>query len=514
MPSALKVASEPLSFSSSSHRMNPAYATKHTANNLTSVRDGAGPAASTMAFNISAVTGSFRTLGLANIRRNPSKRYFLVVLSALLLSTVAGRDCANLLSSGSSRLPSNGQAPAENTPVLKNDRLEVHHSYKAQDSFLLGGRTLTTPAARLFPPRRQDSHHAGGRTLSSPAAGLSPPRRQDSPPRRQDSFLPGGSTLTLILGPSLALSWFHFLLAPLPLGSGTTFHLHGSFLALALSLGFSVYRRLLYVDHFRLTFIAASSLAVGVMALPFRLLSQDGIRHATEPPLLPLQSNDTPPQQQDSFLPSGRTLSSPVAGLFPPQWQDSFLPKWQDSLLPGGRTLSSPVAGLSSPVAGLSPPWWQDYRLGPSPWLTVAYTPSVPFLPGGRTLSSPVAGTLTPPLQQALCPPRRQALSPPLQQALCPPRRQALSVLPGGRHTHDSAAAGTPSSQAAGVLSSPAVGTLCPPRRQAHSLLRGSRHSILSGGMHSVLPGGKHYWATRLFRRRTMSTTPSRWQSR
>ena len=159
-------------------------------------------------------------------------------------------------------------------------------------------------------------------------------------------------------------------------------------------------------------------------------------------------------------------------------------------------------------MAGLSPPRWQDYRLGPSPWLTVAYTPSVPFLPGGRTLSSPVAGTLTPPLQQALC----------------PPRRQALSVLPGGRHTHDSAAAGTPSSPAAGVLSSPAVGTLCPPRRQAHiscppwrqahSLLRGSRHSVLSGGRHSVLPGGKHYWATRLFRRRTMSTTPSRWQSR
>ena len=58
-----------------------------------------------------------------------------MVLSALLLSTVAGRDCANLLSSGSSRLPSNGQALVVNTPMLKNkwkNRSEVHHSYKAQ----------------------------------------------------------------------------------------------------------------------------------------------------------------------------------------------------------------------------------------------------------------------------------------------------------------------------------------------------------------------------------------------
>ena len=83
---------------------------------------------------------------------------------------------------------------------------------RRQDSFLPGGRTLSSPAAGLFPPRRQDSFLPGGRTLSSPAAGLFPPRRQDSflpggrtlsspaaglfPPRRQDSFLPCGRTLT------------------------------------------------------------------------------------------------------------------------------------------------------------------------------------------------------------------------------------------------------------------------------------------------------------------------------
>ena len=77
---------------------------------------------------------------------------------------------------------------------------------------LPGGRTLSSPAAGLSPPRRQDSLLPGGRTLSSPAAGLSPPRRLDShhpggrtlsspaavlfPPRRQDSFLPGGRTLS------------------------------------------------------------------------------------------------------------------------------------------------------------------------------------------------------------------------------------------------------------------------------------------------------------------------------
>eukprot|EP00731_Ephydatia_muelleri_P015949 Em0009g373a len=84
---------------------------------------------------------------------------------------------------------------------------------RRQDSFLLGGRTLSSPAAAgLSPPRRQDSHLPGDKTLSSPAAGLFPPRRQDSflpggrtlsspaaglsPPRRQYSLLPGGRTLT------------------------------------------------------------------------------------------------------------------------------------------------------------------------------------------------------------------------------------------------------------------------------------------------------------------------------
>ena len=150
-----------------------------------------------------------------------------------------------------------------------------------QYSFLPGGRTLSSPAAGLSPPRRQDSFLPGGRTLSSPAAGLFPPRRQDSflpdgrplSSRRQDSHLPDGRTLT-----------------------GRTL----------------------------------SSLAAGLF----------------------------PPRRQDSFLPDGRTLSSPAAGLFPPRWQDSFLS--------GGSILSSPAAGLFPPRRQNS--WSRSFRSSSRNW--------------------------------------------------------------------------------------------------------------------------------------------------
>ena len=50
----------------------------------------------------------------------PSLECTKVFLGALLLSTVAGRVCASLLNSGSSRFPSSGYAPIENTPALGN----------------------------------------------------------------------------------------------------------------------------------------------------------------------------------------------------------------------------------------------------------------------------------------------------------------------------------------------------------------------------------------------------------
>ena len=61
-------------------------------------------------------------------------RCFFVVLSALLLSTIAGRDWASLLNSGSSRFPSSGHASVENTPELGNKGENRSEMYNPSNS--------------------------------------------------------------------------------------------------------------------------------------------------------------------------------------------------------------------------------------------------------------------------------------------------------------------------------------------------------------------------------------------
>ena len=215
------------------------------------------------------------------------------------------------------------------------------------------------------------------------------------------------------------------------------------------------------------------------------------------------------------LLPGGRTLSSPAAGLSPPRQQDSFLL--------GGRTLSSPVAGLS-------PPRWQDYRLGPSPWLTVAYTPSVivwglyrgfyaytpsdlflpwwqdSLLPGGRHTLAVLPGSrhtlaVLPSSRHTLAvlPGGRHILAvlPGSRHTLAvlPSSRHTLAVLPSGRHTLAVLLSGS-YSMSSGTLTPPLQQALCPPWWQVRSVLPGCRHVRSSPAVGILCPPWQQaYWA-------------------
>jgi hypothetical protein len=69
--------------------MEPEKATRHPANSPTSLRDGADPAASTMAFSISALTSSFRTFYLARMcmHLKPSKVDFYLWMWYAVVAT-------------------------------------------------------------------------------------------------------------------------------------------------------------------------------------------------------------------------------------------------------------------------------------------------------------------------------------------------------------------------------------------------------------------------------------------
>ena len=56
-------------------------------------------------------------------------RYFLVVLSALPLSTTSGNPAASCCSSGFCRSRSNGQSPAENTSIWREGKHQSQHNY-------------------------------------------------------------------------------------------------------------------------------------------------------------------------------------------------------------------------------------------------------------------------------------------------------------------------------------------------------------------------------------------------
>ena len=73
MPSVIKAMQAHLSINKSSCVRKPANATRQMASKQTSVREGDGPAASTMTSDISAVTGYLHFFGIAIFRLRPLK---------------------------------------------------------------------------------------------------------------------------------------------------------------------------------------------------------------------------------------------------------------------------------------------------------------------------------------------------------------------------------------------------------------------------------------------------------